>query len=60
MILTVGLSVKDDMDNLYVLDEIIGQGGFGYVFKAHREKDNSVFAIKTTLPSFGDSLTIFY
>ena len=58
MILTVGLSVKDDMDNLYVLDEIIGQGGFGYVFKAHREKDNSVFAIKTTLPSFGDSSSL--
>lgn len=58
MILTVGLSVKDDKDNLYILDEIIGQGGFGYVFKAHREKDNSVFAVKTTLPSFGDSSSV--
>lgn len=58
MILTVGLSVKDDKDNLYILDEIIGQGGFGYVFKARREKDNAVFAVKTTLPSFGDSSSI--
>jgi serine/threonine protein kinase len=58
MILTVGLSVKDDKDNLYILDEIIGQGGFGYVFKSHREKDNAVFAVKTTLPSFSDSSSV--
>lgn len=58
MILTVGLSVKDDKENLYILDKIIGQGGFGYVFKAHRQKDNSVWAVKTTLPSFGDSSSI--
>lgn len=58
MILTTGSSVKDDKDNLYILDEIIGQGGFGYVFKAHREKDNAVFAVKTTLPSFGDSSSV--
>lgn len=55
MILTVGSSVKDDGNSVYILDEIIGQGGFGYVFKAHRESDNSVFAVKTMLPSFGDS-----
>lgn len=58
MILTVGLSIKDDKDNLYVLDEIIGQGGFGYVFKAHMEKDNTVWAVKTTLPSFADSSSV--
>ena len=54
MILTVGASVKDDKGNLYILDDIIGQGGFGVVFKTHREKDNAVFAVKTMLPSFGD------
>lgn len=53
MLLTVGSSVMDADGNVYVLDEIIGQGGFGYVFKAHREIDNYVFAIKTMLPSFG-------
>lgn len=58
MILNVGLSVKDNKHNLYILDEIIGQGGFGYVFKSHREKDNAVFAVKTMLPSFGDSLSV--
>lgn len=55
MILTVGSSVKDDKNRAYVLDEIIGQDGFGYVFKAHRMNDNSIYAVKTTLPSFGDS-----
>lgn len=55
MMLTVGSSVKDDENRVYVMDEIIGQGGFGYVFKAHRKSDNFIFAVKTTLPSFGDS-----
>lgn len=55
MMLNIGSSVTDDKDNLYILDKIIGQGGFGYVFRAHREKDNSVFAVKTTIPSFGDT-----
>lgn len=54
MLLTVGTSVKDGNDNQYMLDEIIGQGSFGYVFKAHREKDHAIFAVKTMLPSFGD------
>lgn len=58
MILNVGSSVKDDKNNLYVLDEIIGQGGFGCVFSSHRKKDNAVFAVKTTLPSFGDSASV--
>lgn len=52
--LVAGESVKDDKNNVYILDEIVGQGGFGCVFKAHREKDNSVFAIKTLTPSFAD------
>lgn len=58
MILNVGSSVKDNKNNLYILDKIIGQGGFGYVFKAHRESDNAIFAIKTTLPSFGESASM--
>lgn len=58
MILIAGSSVKDDKNNRYGLDEIIGQGGFGCVFKSHREKDNAVFAVKTTLPSFGNSASV--
>ncbi len=57
-ILTIDSFVKDDKDNIYILDEIIGQGGFGYVFKAHRKNDNSIFAVKTTLPAFGNSSSV--
>lgn len=56
--LTVGTCVIDGEEREYVLDEVIGHGGFGYVFKAHRKTDNAVFAIKTMLPSFGDSSSI--
>ena len=59
MFLNVGSTVKDNTGNTYYLDQIIGQGGFGYVFKAHREKDNCTFAVKTTLPSFGDASLAF-
>ena len=54
MILNIGSTVKDNNENIYILDAIIGQGGFGCVFKAHREKDGDIFAVKTTLPTFGD------
>ena len=55
MILNIGSTVKDGNENIYTLNSIIGRGGFGCVFKAIRENDNAVFAVKTTLPSFGDS-----
>jgi serine/threonine protein kinase len=55
MFLTVGSTVKDDRNNIYKLDEMIGQGGFGAVFRAHKENTKSVFAIKTMLHSFSDS-----
>lgn len=54
MILNTGSTVKDNNDNIFLLDTIIGQGGFGCVFKAYRQKDGAIFAVKTTLPSFGD------
>lgn len=52
MLLNVGMKINDNKGNTYILDEIVGQGGFGYVFKAHRENDGIVFAIKTTFPAF--------
>lgn len=55
MFLSVGSRVYDDKGNTYVLDKIIGQGGFGYVFKSHRENDSAVFAVKTTIPAFDNS-----
>lgn len=57
MILNPGSFIKDDSGRVYILDEIIGRGGFGYVFKAHRENDNAIFAVKTMFPSFGDTST---
>lgn len=52
MLLNIGMKVYDNKGNTYILDEIVGQGGFGYVFKAHRETDGIVFAVKTTFPAF--------
>ena len=54
MILNIGSKLMDGDKRKYILDDIIGQGGFGYVYKAHREDDGNIFAIKTTLPSFFD------
>lgn len=54
MYLSIGSKIKDGKGEEYILDEIIGQGGFGYVFKAHRETDGKVFAVKTLLPFFND------
>jgi len=53
MIPTTGSSVLDDQNNEYVLDEPIGRGGFGLVYKAHRKNDHAVFAVKTLLSDVG-------
>lgn len=52
MVLTIGTKIKDDIGAFYVLDEVLGQGGFGCVYKAHREQDGFVVAVKTLLTSF--------
>lgn len=52
MVITVGTKIKDGDGNLYILEELIGNGGFGNVFKAHREDNGDVFAVKTLLSSF--------
>ena len=54
MFLSVGMKITDDKGNYYSLDEIIGQGGFGYVFKAHRLTDGTIFAVKTSFPAFAN------
>lgn len=48
----IGSVVFDDKRNEYILEDKLGQGGFGYVYKAKRKKDNCTFAIKISLPSF--------
>ena len=58
MIINIGSLLKDNANNVYFLDEVIGQGGFGIVYKSHRKSDNALYAIKTMLPSFGDSSSV--
>lgn len=55
IILNTGTEIFDNNQNVYVLGDIIGSGGFGYVFKAIRKSDNKTFAVKTMLPSFGNN-----
>lgn len=52
MVITIGSKIKDGDGNLYILDDILGSGGFGNVFKARREDTGEVFAVKTLLSSF--------
>ncbi|MDD2234935.1 MAG: serine/threonine protein kinase [Clostridiaceae bacterium] len=52
MLITVGSVLRDEEENTYILDKMIGSGGFANVFKAHRESDGQLFAVKTLLPSF--------
>lgn len=55
MIITVGSKIKDNKENSYILDSVLGSGGFGNVYKAHRENDGTIFAVKTLLSSFESS-----
>lgn len=54
MIITIGSTIKDRQGNQYLLDEKIGSGGFGAVFKAHRENDGHIFAVKIIQDIFSD------
>lgn len=53
MIISVGTIVKDEQGEAYILDEILGRGGFACVYKAHRERDGYTVAVKTLLSSLG-------
>ncbi|WP_312635508.1 protein kinase domain-containing protein [Oscillibacter sp.] len=55
MIITVGSKIKDNKENSYILDSVLGSGGFGNVYKAHRENDGTIFAVKMLLSSFESS-----
>lgn len=46
MINGIGSKIRDNLNNTYELDEILGEGGFGVVYKAHNINDGSVVAVK--------------
>ena len=50
MNVTIGSRAKDDVGYKYILDDLLGSGGFGNVFKAYREKDNAIFTAAFLLP----------
>lgn len=52
MVITVGSIIKDENGDNYILDKELGRGGFGCVYKAHREKDGYMVAVKTLISSF--------
>ncbi len=55
MIITLGSTVKDDKNDLYVLDKVLGSGGFGDVYKAHAESGGKNVAIKFLQQSFNSN-----
>lgn len=57
MIITIGSKVKDGEGNVYTLTKEVGHGGFGCVYKAVRDADKTIYAVKTLLYSFGDEST---
>lgn len=58
MIITIGSKIKDEKENTYTLTEELGHGGFGCVYKAIRDSDKSVYAVKTLLYSFGNETAV--
>ena len=54
MIITIGSRVKDKDVNTYLLTEELGHGGFGSVYKAVRDSDKAIYAVKTLLYSFAN------
>lgn len=52
MVLTIGSKIKGNNEDTYILDKVLGSGGFATVFKGHRESDAEVVAVKTLLNSF--------
>ena len=53
MVLMVGSKIKGNNGDTYILDEILGSGGFATVFKAHRESDGFIVAVKRELLQAG-------
>lgn len=52
MIITIGTEVKDSAGLHYQLDEAIGSGGFGIVYKAHCTENRKTVAVKVLQNTF--------
>lgn len=53
MLLTIGTKIKDGTGKEYILSDTLGDGGFGYVYKAHDASGADIVAVKTFKASFG-------
>lgn len=49
MFINIGTIVFDESKNRYTVDEVLGNGAFGLVYKIVREKDKENFALKTLI-----------
>ena len=52
MVVTIGTRVFDEDGKSYFLDETINSGGFGTVYKAHREPDGKTVDVKKITNNF--------
>ncbi len=52
MIITAGSKIFDGQGQTYTLTEMLGNGGFGSVYKANRDNDHAVFAVKVFSSDF--------
>jgi eukaryotic-like serine/threonine-protein kinase len=53
MIIKPGTIIKDE-NSEYVIEEVIGEGGFGFVYKVKNMTNGLIYAVKTVSTSFQD------
>lgn len=58
MIITLGTKVYDEHENEYEVNEFIGNGSFGYVYKICSTSNGEILALKTLPISFEDQTTL--
>jgi len=56
MFIVPGTTVYDSYGNEYEVEQLIGSGGFGQVFKITSKNDGEIYALKTLLFGFSDDM----